>query len=107
MGVPAVTMPYRQIASRLTTSFQKELGLPWLSASSPDEYVERAVSLDTQRGELARVRLLLRDMMCASVLCHTRQYIDHVENAYRNMWTRWCHEQAAADQRPHMTLVAS
>ncbi len=42
-----------EIASRLTTSFQKELGLPWLSASSPDEYVERAVALNTQRAATA------------------------------------------------------
>lgn len=107
MGVPSVTLPYRQIASRLTTSFQKELGLPWLSAASPDEYVERAVALDTQRGELARVRRLLRDMMCASYLCHTRLYVDATEAEYRKMWVRWCQEQATADQRPHMTLVAS
>jgi predicted O-linked N-acetylglucosamine transferase (SPINDLY family) len=127
MGVPSVTMPYRQIASRLTTSFQKELGLPWLSASSPDEYVERAVSLNDQRRELARVRSLLRDLMCVSVLCNTMTYVNVVQDAYRAMWQRWCSEQAVGhridspfaqpsptplaaperDEAPRMTLVGA
>ena len=106
MGVPAVTMPHRQIASRLTTSFQKELGLPWLSASSPDEYVERAVQLNSQRQELSEVRGLLRDMMCVSALCNTKLIMSSVEDAYRTMWRTWCAEQNAG-QRPHMTLVSA
>ena len=35
MGVLSVTFPYRQIASRLTASFNNELGLPFLNATSP------------------------------------------------------------------------
>ncbi len=115
MGVPSVTLPHRQIASRLTTSFQKELGLPWLSASSADEYVERAVQLNTQRAELAKVRGLLRDMMCSSALCDSIYYARMVEDVYRQLWRHWCAEQTAHDtarpmvlpQRPHMTLVGA
>lgn len=100
MGVPSVTMPYRQIASRLTTSFQNELGLPWLSASSADEYVDRAVALNSQRQELARVRSLLRDLMCVSVLCNTPVYVNVVQDTYRHMWRRWCAEQTAGHRLP-------
>lgn len=117
MGVPHVTLPHRQIASRLTTSFQKELGLPWLSASSGDEYVERAVQLNTQRAELAEVRGLLRDMMCSSSLCDSLSYTRAVEDVYRACWRQWCAEQTAHDTaRPvvtplpragHMTLVGA
>ncbi len=108
MGVPAVTLPYRQIASRLTTSFQKELGLPWLSAASPDEYVERAVALNTQRRELAQVRMVLRDLMCVSALCNTVEYVTAVEDAYRALWRRWCDRQSSAEAgRPRMTLVGA
>lgn len=108
MGVPSVTLPYRQIASRLTTSFQKELGLPWLSASSPDEYVERAVALDGQRAELARVRRWLRDTMCVSALCNSKLYLSAVEDAYRAMWRRWCAERnGAAETRSQLTLVGA
>ncbi len=122
MGVPCVTLPYRQIASRLTTSFQKELGLPYLSVSSPDEYVERAVALNDQRGELSRVRRNLRDLMCVSALCNTKLYVQAVEDAYRTMWRRWCAERNgqaehvpssarvqpfAAVPPPHLTLVGA
>ena len=84
-----MTLPYRQIASRLTTSFQKELGLPWLSAASADEYVERAVALNSQRKELAQVRRWLRDTMCVSALANTKLYVGAVEDAYRTLWRRW------------------
>jgi predicted O-linked N-acetylglucosamine transferase (SPINDLY family) len=110
MGVPSVTLPYRQIASRLTTSFQNELGLPWLSASSPDEYVEKAVALNDQRAELATVRGLLRDMLCVSALCNTKLAVGAVEDAYRRIWRRWCDARngvAPAPERPRMTLVGA
>jgi predicted O-linked N-acetylglucosamine transferase (SPINDLY family) len=109
MGVPTVTLPHRQIASRLTTSFQKELGLPWLSASSADEYVERAVALNSQRAELAWTRKNLRDLMCSSALCDTLYYVRSVEAEYRKMWRYYCDQKngvAVAGERPHMTLVA-
>lgn len=108
MGVPSVTLPYRQIASRLTTSFQQELGLPWLSASSPDEYVERAVSLNTQRPELARVRGILRELMCVSAMCDSLAYVRAVEDAYRDMWRRWCDQKTGVvTDRQHLTLVGA
>ncbi len=103
-GVPSVTFPYRQIASRLTTSFQKELGLPWLSVSSPDEYVERAVALTQQRQELSTVRGLLRDLMCASALCDTMLMVRHVEHQYRTMWQQWCSERTAASDGPRLFI---
>ena len=90
MGVPSVTFPYRQIASRLTGSFNNELGLPFLNATSPDEYVERAVALNTQRHELSHVRGLMRDVLKASILCDHESYARHVEDAYRTMWRKWC-----------------
>lgn len=95
MGVPVVTMPYRQIASRLTSSFAHTLGLPYLVASSPDEYVERAVSLNDQRGDLAGVRSALRQVMSVSPLCDSYGYTAAVEQEYRAMWHRWCAAQNA------------
>jgi predicted O-linked N-acetylglucosamine transferase (SPINDLY family) len=110
MGAPMVTLPWRQIASRLTTSFLNEVGLPYLIASSPDEYVERAVALNGQRVELAGVRSMLRDVLSASILCDHESYARHVEDAYRSIWRRWCGQQNGVTQQPqapHMTLVAS
>lgn len=107
-GVPSITMPYRQIASRLTHSFQSELGLPWMSVSSPDEYVERAVALNEQRQELATVRRHLRDVMCVSALCNHKVYVQAVEDAYREMWRRWCAQKnGTADGSPRLTLVGA
>lgn len=102
MGVPCVTFPYRQIASRLTASFNNEVGLPWLNATSPDEYVERAADLDRQRDELAAVRRHLRDVLSMSVLGDAEAYTRHVEDAYRWMWRRWCADERA----PRLRVVA-
>ena len=95
MGVPSVTFPYRQIASRLTASFNNELGLPFLNATSPDEYVERAVALNSQRRELAMVRERLRDVLKASIICDHESYARHVEDRYRWMWRRYCERMNA------------
>lgn len=95
MGVPSVTFPYRQIASRLTGSFNNELGLPYLNATSPDEYVERAVALNGQRRELSHVRSLIREVLKASIICDHESYARHVEDAYRQIWNRWCERMNA------------
>jgi len=102
MGVPAVTFPYRQIASRLTASFNNEVGLPWLNATSPDEYVERAAELDRQRNELALVRRHLRDVVSMSALGDAEAYTRRVEAEYRAMWRRWCEDERA----PRLRVVA-
>jgi len=103
MGVPVITMPYRQIASRLTTAFNREVGLPWLIASSPDEYVERAVQLNSQRVELAGIRGLLRDVMSCSYLGDQERYTRACEEEYRKMWQTWCAEQTGL---PNLRVVS-
>lgn len=106
MGVPVVTLPHTQIASRLTRSFSNEVGLPYMVASSADEYVERAVEVGKQIPELVRVRALLRDIMSCSALCDVDLYVASVETEYRAMWHRWCAE-GQPGPRPHLTLAAA
>jgi predicted O-linked N-acetylglucosamine transferase (SPINDLY family) len=90
MGVPTLTLPHVQIPSRIATTINHEVGLSYLVADSWDDYVARAIALDTQRVELARVRGLLRDIMRVSSFGDHGTYAKSVEVSIRELWRRWC-----------------
>lgn len=90
MGVPVLTLPATQIVSRIATTVNREMGLSWLIADSWDDYVTRAVALDTQREELARVRMLLREVMRVSSFGDHGRYVVAYEARVRELWRRWC-----------------
>ena len=90
MGVPTLTMPHVQIPSRIATTVARELSLSALVVDSWDAYIEQAVSFDSQRAELAKVRALLREMMRVSSFGDHGRYCRAVEQRYRELWQRWC-----------------
>lgn len=98
MGVPTLTAPWRQISSRMTASLNQELGLPRLVASTPDEYVERAVEASAQIEALADIRYWLRDLMTASAFGSHESYTRVIERHYRAFWRRFCGADASAPQ---------
>lgn len=103
MGVPTLTLPHVQIPSRIATTVAREMGLGYLVASSWDDYVARAVALDAQRAELARVRRLLREMMKVSAFGNHGLYSQGVHARYRELWRRWCSGEAP---KPALRMVS-
>ena len=55
-------------------------------AKTKDEYVEIVCYWVRNLGELSELRQELRDR----VLTGTAKFVPQVEDAYREMWSRWC-----------------
>ncbi len=93
MGVPVPSLVGKLPVSRAGLSHLMNLGLPELVASSEDQYVNLVVELAGDLPRLASLRATLRERMKASVLVDAPRYARQIEQAYRQMWRRWCLEQ--------------
>jgi protein O-GlcNAc transferase len=90
MGVPVVTQTGSVHAARVGTSLLTALALPQLIASSPDDYVQRAIALASDLPALAALRSSLRERLRQSPLVTPAPFIGHLETAYRTIWRTAC-----------------
>ena len=97
MGVPVITLAGEHHISRVGRSIMTRLGLDFFVASTPDEYVAKAVALAAKPDALAKIRSNMRMRMAASPLCNKVEFAENIENAYRQMWYRWCRPQGNSD----------
>jgi len=96
MGVPPVTLVGKNsVLSRLGLSILSRIGLECFAAHTPEEFVAKATALLKNLPALARIRASLRQRMSLSSLCDAKGYATSVEDAYREMWYRWCRSQGA------------
>ena len=86
-GVPLLTVPGRSFASRVGASLLDAVGLPELIAADLAEYERRAISLATERTELAQYRARLAGRG-ASPLFDPEQFARDLEAAYRAIAAR-------------------
>lgn len=94
MGVPTITLRGRTLVGREGWSQLCNLGLQDLAAQSPEEYVEIARRLAGDTHRLAELRGTLRERMMHSPLMDFQGYTRNLEQAYREMWRRWCRGEA-------------
>ena len=90
MGVPLVTLEGVALYERFSGAILREMSLPELVAQDPAGYVAAAVALAGDRGRLATLRRDLRPQMRASALHDVAGQTRRLEDAYREMWRRWC-----------------
>lgn len=90
MGVPVVTLVGRTATGRGGASLAHNLALPELVASTPDQYVERAVTLGSDLERLTTLRAGLRQRLKDSPLMDAPRFARNIESAYRRMWAAWC-----------------
>ncbi len=90
MGVPIVTAPGTRSVSRSAASVVSNVGLTDWIATSPEDYVRRAVRFASERDLLAELRGSLRPRMRASPLMDEERFVRDLEQAYRDMWRKWC-----------------
>jgi predicted O-linked N-acetylglucosamine transferase (SPINDLY family) len=90
VGVPVVTLTGPTVVGRAGSSQLRNLGLPELIASSPEQYVEVAAELARDLPRLGHLRATLRRRMQSSPLMDAPQFARNIEAAYRAMWRRWC-----------------
>jgi protein O-GlcNAc transferase len=90
MGVPTITLLGRTIVGRAGWSILCNLGLPELVARTPEQYAALAIQLAKDRPRLQKLRATLRKRMQQSPLMDGKRFASNVEQAYRQMWRRWC-----------------
>ncbi len=99
MGVPVLTLAARPSVGRLGTTILNRLELNEWVAHSEEDYVERARRLAYDTEGLGRLRASLRPRMEASPLRDEAGFARDVEEAFREMWRRWC--ASAPDSGEH------
>ena len=90
MGVPVLTLAGERFLSRQGVGLLMNAGLPEWVASSPDDYVARAVSHASDLQRLAALRNGLRQQVLASPIFDAKRFAQHFETALRSMWREWC-----------------
>jgi predicted O-linked N-acetylglucosamine transferase (SPINDLY family) len=90
MGVPVISLTGKHHMSRIGLSILTHLGMDFLIASTPEEYIAKSTVVAGNRQALAKIRASIRKRMANSVLCDTKGFAGSVEAAYRKIWQRWC-----------------
>lgn len=89
MGVPVITLTGDHMVSRCAVPLLSRVGLNAFITHSEEEYFQRAMQCAQDLPALDQIRQSIRvrmDDANQSPQVVTR----HVENAYRNMWQKWC-----------------
>lgn len=95
MGVPFVTLPGDATTGRTGANLLQPLGLPSLIATSPSDYVHRAVVAAGDLERLAQWRGTLRARL-GPLLGGGEAYTYQLQYAFRDMWRKWCKTQNPA-----------
>lgn len=92
MGVPMLTLAGKCTAQRGSEGVLATLGLNDFVAATPEGFVSLGAKLPDDLPRLARLRSELRPLMQATI-CDGRRHTRNLEQAYREMWRRWCAKQ--------------
>src|SRR5262249_46392909 len=90
MGVPTLTLVGRTVVGRAGWSQLCNLGLKELAAETPGQFVALTTELAGDLPRLGELRDTLRKRMAQSPLADGPRFARHMEQAYRQMWRRWC-----------------
>jgi len=99
MGVPVVALAGETYVTRFGGSALVALNLQKWIAGSSEQYVETAVRLAGDLDRLGQLRATLRDRMRASPLLDAAGFTGNLEEAYREMWIRWCQQDSQGASR--------
>lgn len=95
MGVPTLCLNGDRLASRGAQALMAHLGLNQFIADTPEGYINQAPHLTSHIDELARIRQSLRERFNQSNLAKPEVLALSLENAFRQMWKRWCANKSA------------
>jgi predicted O-linked N-acetylglucosamine transferase (SPINDLY family) len=90
MGVPVITIAGSPHRSRVGVSILGSVGLEDLVATTPGQYVRKAVELAADLTRLKALRAELRPRMRQSRLMDATGFVHDLEAAYRQMWRQAC-----------------
>lgn len=95
MGSPVVAMLGHSQSSRISGAILHAMGLGEWVAEDSDGYLGIAQSKARDLAALAQLRGNLRSLVQASPAGNLDLYTRKVEQAYRNMWQAWLHQQGS------------
>jgi len=88
MGVPVISFAGHHFIERLSASMLNAVGLDALIASTPDEYIDKAVALAENEQRRKKLRMELRGCLESSSLCDAPGLSRLLESSYRDMWVK-------------------
>lgn len=94
MGVPVIALLGNAHVSRVSASLLTQVGLTDFIAKSLDEYVAIAAQKAANTEELVKRRKTLREQMKASPLYNAEQFTNNLQNTFREVWQKYCHDLA-------------
>jgi predicted O-linked N-acetylglucosamine transferase (SPINDLY family) len=100
MGVPTLSLVGKTVVGRAGLSLLSNLGLRELVAEEPGEFVEIAARLANDLDRLEQLRGSLRERMQRSPLMDGKRFARNMEQAYRQMWRRWCDSHMKTNLKP-------
>lgn len=101
MGLPVISLVGRHHMSRVGLSILTRIGMEFFAASTPDEYVAKAVALAAKPDSLEKIRASMRTRLASSELCNNIGFARSLEQTYRKMWHQYCQSRGVeitADQ---------
>ncbi|MBK9132677.1 MAG: tetratricopeptide repeat protein [Gammaproteobacteria bacterium] len=94
MGIPVVSLAGETSVARSGLALLKAVGLEELVARDPAGYVRIATDLARDPARLDRLRREIPRRFDASPLRDEAAFTRDLEDAYRDMWHRWCAQDA-------------
>ncbi len=88
MGVPTITWPGKWFAGRHSLSHLSNVGLTEWVASSPEEYVSKAVQFAADLRSLASIRSGLRERVRTSPLCNGGLFAENFATLIESTWRK-------------------
>lgn len=93
MGVPVISLVGEHHFSRVGLSLLDSMGLGYFACKTEDEYVAKACVFASKVDALATMRNTMRQRMQASAVSDMPGHTRSIENAFREMWRRWCNRR--------------
>jgi protein O-GlcNAc transferase len=90
MGVASVTLIGQTIVGRGGFSELSNVGLPEISARTPEEFVKIASELGDDVDRQRHLRQTMRERMERSPLCDGARWVSNIESEYRRIGRKWC-----------------
>jgi len=90
MGVPVVTLYGKTSVGRASAGILNAVGLREFIAYDIQTYKQIAINTVKDVERLASLRSGLRAQVATTPVGDPKQYAAAVEQAYRDMWRRWC-----------------
>jgi predicted O-linked N-acetylglucosamine transferase (SPINDLY family) len=90
MGVPVITLAGDRHVSRVGVSLLTTVGLEDLIAKTPEEYIDIATTLASDRDRLIDLRQTLRQRMKQSPLTDAPSLAREFESTFRTIFRAWC-----------------